>query len=189
MVAESDKAPGSTQPARSSPWRVLAVLAALVSAAAIAFWLGRTSAPSSPESDNRSNVQSVAPVAAQATNQAAATNKPSAANPTAAPAATDADFLITDQLLANPRVYDDFQSEAVRTSVCLGDPLRIANVASRRVGLTDTPEASDATVSLGVVEPGAVFTLRPEDSGTFYISAAGVDGLLFRYVAERCRGR
>lgn len=102
--------------------------------------------------------------------------------------APNADFLITDRLLAHPPTYEDHQRATTTTSVCLGDPLRIANLSSRRVGLIDTPDESDASSTLGFVEPGAVFTMVVQEPGTFFISAAG-GGLLFRYVARRCPGK
>jgi hypothetical protein len=103
--------------------------------------------------------------------------------------ATSADFIITDRLLAHPPTYEDHQNAPTQTSVCLGQSLRIANLTSRRVGLIDTPDESDASSTLGFVEPGAVFNLVPEEAGTFFISAAGGNGLLFRYVARRCGGK
>jgi len=111
------------------------------------------------------------------------------ANVAAAAGAANADFLITDRLLAQPRAYDDFEADAVSTSVCLGERLRIGNVSSQRVGLIDTPEMSDASAQLGLVEPGGVFTLEPQEEGIFFISAADRDGLLFRYSVRRCSAR
>ena len=102
--------------------------------------------------------------------------------------AADADFLITDRLLADQPTYEELEGAPTSTSVCLGQPLRVANLSSRRVGLIDTPAESDASSTLGWVEPGAVFTMTPEEAGTFFISAAGGDGLLFRYVARQCPG-
>ena len=97
-----------------------------------------------------------------------------------------ADFIITDRLLKSPLSWEDFQSEPVNTSVCIGGSIRIANSAARTVGLVDTPEESDATVSIGIVRAGNVITITPKEIGTFYISEADADGMLFRYEAKLC---
>jgi hypothetical protein len=164
-------------------WLILLGAIVVVLGLATAFLLGRTTAPRSdtPRVAAQGPSAPANQVAPPARSQALGTPAPAAAA-----GAANADFLITDRLLARPRAYDDFQADPVTPSVCIGGTLRIANVASRRVGLIDTPDESDASVELGFVEPGGVFTLEPQEVGTFFISAAGTDGLLFRYSARRC---
>lgn len=105
----------------------------------------------------------------------------------ARPTDTTADFIITDRLLKNQLSWEDFQEEAISTSVCIGKPIRIANAAARTVGLVDTPEESDATASIGIVRAGEIMTITPLEVGTFYISEADADGMLFRYEAKSCQ--
>jgi hypothetical protein len=197
MGRDRDKLLGASpggRAARSPPWTIVVAAVAVLLAVALAFVLGRTTAVQPREQQLELRPQSdQPPVAEQSASQQASTQssddqrRAEIGDAGAAPRALSADFLITDSLLANPPTYEDFEGEPMRTSVCLGDPLRIANVSSRRVGLIDTPAESDASAQLGFVDPGAVFILEPQEVGTFFISAAGIDGLLFRYVAERCR--
>jgi hypothetical protein len=164
--------------------------AVVILALVIAFLLGRTTAPQSdpPRIEKQGPPAPANQADPPAKNQALGAQAPAAAGGPGAGAA-NADFLITDRLLAQPRAYEDFQADPVTTSVCIGGRLRIANVASQRVGLVDTPDESDASAQLGFVEPGGVFTLEPQETGTFFISAAGRDGLLFRYSVRRCSAR
>jgi hypothetical protein len=195
MARERDKLLGAPRPddrASARPVAILMVL--LVVGAGLAFIIGRAAAPENdaPTSQAHGANETGGRPATEASESKGA--KPDAGSP-AAPAAdpgaqaTTAEFLITDALLMSPPTYEDLEAEAISTSVCIGDTLRIGNVSSRRVGLLDTPEASDASVSLGFVEPGAVFTIRPRERGTFYISEPDGDGLLFRYRARRCSGK
>jgi hypothetical protein len=171
MAQERGKLPG---------WLIPVAVLAVIAAIAIAFMIGRTSV-AQPDQN-----RIAAPAEAGAPGRAAAEAQQANASGGAGPRAMGADFLVTDRLLAHPPNYDDLQNETMATSVCLGQTLRIGNVSSRRVGLIDTPDESDASAELGFVDPGAVFTMEPREAGTFFISAAGVDGLLFRYSAERC---
>lgn len=186
--------PGQTPPQKSHRPIWLAVLATVVAIAAlaVAFMLGRTTATP----PDKAAVQAPSGGSQPAGRDAGGNPPPATAGrsqqstPQAAaqPEATNADFLITDRLLAHPPTYEDHQNAPTGTIVCLGDPIRIANTSSRRLGLINTPDESDASSTLGPVEPGGVFTMEVREAGTFFISAAGVDGLLFRYVAERCPG-
>ena len=168
-------------------WLIALSAIVLVLGLATAFLLGRTTAAPSDRPRNAAQAPS-APANPPAKADALGTPAP-AATAGAEAGATGSDFLITDRLLAEPRAYDDLMAEPMTTSVCIGERLRIANVASQRVGLIDTPAQSDASVELGFVEPGGVFTFQPREEGTFFISAAGRDGLLFHYSARRCPAR
>jgi hypothetical protein len=186
--------PGHTPPQKSHRAIWLAVLATVVAIAALAgsFMLGRTTATPS----DKAAVQTPAGGSQPAGPNAGGSPPPATAGqlqqstPQAAaqPGATNADFVITDRLLAHPPTYEDHQNAPTGTIVCLGDPIRIANASSRRLGLIDTPDESGASSTLGSVEPGGVFTVVVQEPGTFFISAAGVEGLLFRYVAQPCPG-
>jgi len=171
-------------------WLIVLSAIVLILGLATAFLLGRTTATPSDPPRNAAQAPSAPtnPVSPPAKTEALGTTDPAATAGGGAGAA-DSDFLITDRLLAEPRAYDDLMAEPVATSVCIGGRLRIANVASQRVGLVDTPAESDASVQIGFVEPGGVFTLDPQEEGMFFISAAGRDGLLFRYSARRCSAR
>lgn len=171
-------------------WLIVLSAIVLILGLATAFLLGRTTATPSDLPRNAAQAPSAptSPVSPPAKTEALGTTAP-AATAGAGAGAADSDFLITDRLLAEPRAYDDLMAEPVATSVCIGGRLRIANVASQRVGLVDTPAESDASVQIGFVEPGGVFTLDPQEEGMFFISAAGRDGLLFRYSARRCSAR
>ncbi len=200
MAQEHDELPGGPRDGRPPvrpAWPIPVAVIAMIVAIGLAFVVGRTTAPGAegngieeratggPPGATAQGVAGGGP-AESSTDQMQEANKDAAAGPRA----MSADFLITDRLLADPPSYEDLQAEAVTTSVCFGDPLRIANVSSQRVGLIDTPAESDASAQLGFVDPGAVFTMEPQEAGTFFISAAGVDGLLFRYSAAPCpRGR
>jgi hypothetical protein len=197
MTRERDKLLGAPRDGGASvrrTWPVPVAVIAVMLVIGLAFVVGRTTAlqteenraEESPQEGSLGKTETGGVPTKSSAGHAQAMNT----GIPAAPRAMNADFLITDRLLANSLTYDDFQGETVTTSVCLGDPLRIGNVSSQRVGLIDTPEASDASAQLGFVDPGAVFTIEPQEPGTFFISAAGIDGLLFRYSAERChRGR
>lgn len=197
-LPEQNELPGPTPPRKGSRpsiwWIALATIVAIAALAA-AFMLGRTTTVptdkavvQAPAGGSQPGVVgpdaggSPPPVAAEPP-------RPAISGATAQPGATNADFLITDRLLAHPLAYEDLQNAPTQTSVCLGGPIRIANLASRRLGLIETPDESDASATLGFVEPGAVFTLVAREPGTFFISAAGGDGLLFRYMARRCAGK
>jgi len=188
---EQDVAPGPTPPQKSSRPILLAALAAVVAivALAAAFMLGRTTGAPSDRSAIQAPASGSQPAAA-GVNAVGATPLPVTTGqsqpPAPPPAAPAADLLITDRLLANPPTYEEHQSAPTTTSVCLGESLRIANLTSGRLGLIDTPDESDASSTLGFVEPGAVFNMVVQETGTYFISAAGHDGLLFRYVARRC---
>ncbi len=101
----------------------------------------------------------------------------------------EADFLITDKLLKNQPKYEDFETAATGTSICLGQGLVVENVSSRAGGLVGTPEASDAAIELGLVKPGGTFRLAPKEAGVFFISEPDGDGLLFRYEVKSCKGK
>jgi len=73
------------------------------------------------------------------------------------------------------------------TDICLGDRLRIANVSMRTVGLNDTPDASDATTTLGMIKPGAIFEFEPSDEGRFFVGNADSSDLMFMYAVRRCK--
>lgn len=171
MAQERNKLPG---------WLIPVAILVVIAAIAIAFMIGRSTVAQPGQNRTAAPGEAAAP--------GPATAEPQQANDSAGagPRAMGADFLITDRLLAHPPSYEDLQNQTMATSVCLGQPLRIGNVSSRRLGLIDTPDESDASAELGFVDPGAVFTMAPQEAGTFFISAAGVDGLLFRYSAERC---
>jgi hypothetical protein len=98
----------------------------------------------------------------------------------------NADFLISDSLLASKPTYEDFQEEATSTSVCVGQKINVGNVSVKMVGLVDTPEYSDATIELGIVRPGEIFTLEPKEVGTFFISDTDSGDLLFKYTVKSC---
>ena len=149
-----------------------------------AYLLGRNeSADSKPRED------AAAPTDKSQVNRAPESSQKLVPKPiqNARPTDTTADFIITDRLLKDQPSWEDFQTESISTSVCIGEPLKIANAAARTVGLVDTPEESDATASIGIVRPGDVMTITPQEVGTFYISEADADGLLFRYEAKSCR--
>jgi hypothetical protein len=175
---------------------MLTMIAVFVGLAALAaaFMLGRTSAPpsdnatvSAPGGEGHAAAAGPGAVGGNLSAQAGGP-QPAPSVAAAQPGAANAHFVITDRLLAHPPTYEDYEHAPTATIIFLGDPLRIANSSSRRLGLVDTPEESDASSTLGSVEPGAVFTTFVEEAGTFFISAEGVDGLLFRYAARRCPG-
>lgn len=179
LLGVPQRDPGAAPLAKG--WLRWAAILAVLVAIASAYLLGRVA---------RSDTQAFAPPDAEA----GATPNPPKANPTAASGAApkpedlavSADFIITDRLLANLPDYEQLQGATMQTSVCLGDPLHVANAANVTVGLVDTPEDSDAAVELGIIKPGGVFRLKPREVGVFYLSAAGRDGLLFRYEVEKC---
>lgn len=188
MLRERDKLLGvAPAAARPQTRRLIAILLA-AGAVAAAFFAGRSSSPgehgvAEPEARVSGKVQ---PSSAPERLSAAPGAQIAAVVPARAPEGERAEFLITDTLLADPPSYEALEAEAVSTYACIGETLRIANVSSRRVALIDTPESSDASVSLGFLNEGAVFTLRPQETGTFFISEPDSDGLLFRYTARRC---
>ena len=95
-----------------------------------------------------------------------------------------ADFVITDALVARKLTAD--QLEPSEKAICVDQPLAIRNDTARTVTLLDTPQDSDATIELGTVKPGAVFSFSPNEEGVYVIASQAVDGWLFRYKAASC---
>lgn len=119
-------------------------------------------------------------------NSSASNKPPLLANQQAPSKNQNADFLISDSLLASKPTYEDFQEEATSTSVCVGQKINVGNVSVKMVGLVDTPEYSDTTIELGIVRPGEIFTLEPKEVGTFFLSDTDSGDLLFKYTVKSC---
>lgn len=139
--------------------------------------------------------QRAAPEANTATGDAApieaATPTPTPTpSPSASPSdagSSDADMIITGSLLADPPSYEELGDKPTQTSICLGDPLKIANISSKTVGLIDTPAESDASAEIGIVRADGVLTITPQETGVFLISEADKGDPLFRYEVKKCR--
>lgn len=103
------------------------------------------------------------------------------------PLAADADFIITNALLANPSSRFELEIDVMGTTVCQGGTLRVANASDKTVGLVYAPDESDVKVELGIVRPGGVFTIQANELGVFFILEAERNGMMFRFDVKDCQ--
>lgn len=92
-----------------------------------------------------------------------------------APAATEADIIVTDRTLENRPGWDNLDVAPQSLSFCPHSQARIANSSSRTLNLQLSVRESDVNWDLGVVKAGGVFSFNVGEEGR-YILADLTDG-------------